>query len=62
MSATRTVLVTPVERPSARAIRYLLVAASTAARVREAFRRFADSGQLGPSPDVTISRSTGARI
>ena len=62
MSATRTALVIPVERPSAPATRFLLVVVSTAARVREAFRRFADSGQLGPSPDVTISRSTGARI
>jgi hypothetical protein len=55
---------TSARRAGALAVVARLATASTAAarRVATAARSFADAGQLGPAPEVTISRWTGGRI
>lgn len=55
---------TSTSRAGALAVVVRLATASTAAarRVATAARSIADAGQLGPAPEVTISRWTGGRI
>lgn len=65
MAATRTISTSTSTQASRLAgiVPMLVVsAASVTRRMRTALRDFADSGQLGPDPQVTISRWTGGRI
>jgi len=64
MTATVRPFVTSARGAGAFAVVVRLATASIAAarRVATAARSVADAGQLGPDPEVTISRWTGGRI
>jgi hypothetical protein len=64
MTATVRPFATSTHRAGVIAVGVRLATASIAAarRVATAARNVADAGQLGPNPDITISRWTGGRI
>lgn len=64
MAAIRTISTSPSTQSGALAgiATTIAVGASVARRIGSALRSFADSGQLGPDPQVTTSRWTGGRI
>jgi hypothetical protein len=48
--------------PAAIAPSFVAAGPSVLRRARQAFRAFADAGQLGPSQSTEVGRWTGARI
>ena len=64
MTATTTPVRSSIRRVDLAAMAASFVAASLTVlrRARQAFRAFADVGQLGPEQSAGVGRGTGARI
>ena len=64
MTATTTPVRSSIRRTDMAAMPTSIVAASLTVlrQARQAFRAFADAGQLGPGQNTEVGRWTGARI